>query len=259
MGKSYISPLGIAKNVSKIFHGDPSGRAQHFDKGYIGDRNGIARIIFGVDGPSPILPDEYQQVEYIESTGTQYINTGLVHVANRTAMIAKLQFPSEPAANCHNGISYDGSNDVNFTYGFIKTNSKFYMGIRFSDSVGSVSLPYDTAVHEFVHDLKNKVMRIDDTSRTLSGTVNTISGAKGESVLFASRSSSVSGNTIEAYCSQRLYSFKWYNNSVLTRNLYPCYRKSDGVIGLFDMMQKVFYTNDGTGTFLKGPNHVEEL
>lgn len=35
-------------------------------------------------------------------------------------------------------------------------------------------------------------------------------------------------------------------------NLIPCYRKSDGVIGMYDLVSKVFYTNEGTGTFTKG-------
>lgn len=46
MGKSYISPFGVSINPKKIF-GSPNGLAQHFDKGYIGDENGIARMVYG--------------------------------------------------------------------------------------------------------------------------------------------------------------------------------------------------------------------
>lgn len=35
-------------------------------------------------------------------------------------------------------------------------------------------------------------------------------------------------------------------------NLVPCYRKSDGEIGMYDLVSKTFYTNQGTGTFTKG-------
>lgn len=34
--------------------------------------------------------------------------------------------------------------------------------------------------------------------------------------------------------------------------LYACYRKSDGVIGMYDVENDVFYTNDGSGDFTKG-------
>jgi hypothetical protein len=34
--------------------------------------------------------------------------------------------------------------------------------------------------------------------------------------------------------------------------LYACYRKSDGVIGMYDVENNVFYTNNGSGDFAKG-------
>lgn len=41
-------------------------------------------------------------------------------------------------------------------------------------------------------------------------------------------------------------------NNVLIRNMIPCYRKSDGEIGMYDTINNIFYTNFGTGSFLKG-------
>ena len=35
-------------------------------------------------------------------------------------------------------------------------------------------------------------------------------------------------------------------------NPVPCYRKRDGVIGMFDVVSKAFFTNAGTGSFTKG-------
>lgn len=35
-------------------------------------------------------------------------------------------------------------------------------------------------------------------------------------------------------------------------DLVPCYRRADGIIGMFDMIAGVFHTNGGTGTFTKG-------
>lgn len=45
----------------------------------------------------------------------------------------------------------------------------------------------------------------------------------------------------------------WDDNE-LVRDFIPCYRKSDGVIGLYDLVNDVFYTNLGTGQFTKGKN-----
>ena len=51
----------------------------------------------------------------------------------------------------------------------------------------------------------------------------------------------------------KLYYAKIYDSSkVLVRDFVPCYRKSDGEIGLYDRVENKFYTNAGTGVFLKG-------
>ena len=52
----------------------------------------------------------------------------------------------------------------------------------------------------------------------------------------------------------KIYSTKVYDDNILIRDLVPCYRKSDNVIGMFDLVNNVFYTNAGSGTFLKGNN-----
>ena len=39
-------------------------------------------------------------------------------------------------------------------------------------------------------------------------------------------------------------------------NFIPCYRISDGEIGMYDTMNNVFYTNQGTGEFIKGQDIV---
>lgn len=47
----------------------------------------------------------------------------------------------------------------------------------------------------------------------------------------------------------------YYKHVKLNGEVYefiPCYRKADAEIGLYDIANNVFYTNDGTGTFLKG-------
>ena len=49
----------------------------------------------------------------------------------------------------------------------------------------------------------------------------------------------------------KLYYFKIYENWTLVRDFVPCYRKSDSVIWLYDLVNSVFYTNAGTWTFTK--------
>ena len=50
------------------------------------------------------------------------------------------------------------------------------------------------------------------------------------------------------------FGFKIYSGTTLKRNFVPCYRISDGEIGVYDTVSKAFFANAGRGSFLKGPN-----
>lgn len=60
-----------------------------------------------------------------------------------------------------------------------------------------------------------------------------------------------SGGNIVGYC--KIYNFKVYTDSMATTPIYeyiPAIRNADGEIGIYDIINDVFYTNAGTGTFL---------
>lgn len=61
-----------------------------------------------------------------------------------------------------------------------------------------------------------------------------------------------SGSARHVRDSMRLYYCKIFTNGVLQKEFIPCYRKNDGVIGLYDLVNNAFYTNSGSGTFTKG-------
>ena len=46
----------------------------------------------------------------------------------------------------------------------------------------------------------------------------------------------------------------WNDSNVLVRDFIPCYRKSDNVAWLYDLVNNIFYTNSGTWTFTVWPN-----
>lgn len=52
---------------------------------------------------------------------------------------------------------------------------------------------------------------------------------------------------------RRIGKFQYFDkNNELICDLVPCYRKSDGVCGMYDLSRKTFLTNVGSGTFTKG-------
>lgn len=60
--------------------------------------------------------------------------------------------------------------------------------------------------------------------------------------------------TTSADTRAKLYSCKVTVGWTLVRNFIPCYRKSDTVVWLYDLVNNQFYTNSWTWTFTKWPD-----
>lgn len=191
------------------------------------------------------LPSAYQQVEYIESTGTQYIDCGLVANEN-TNIELTYQYTTtslETTGTRVFGSRGNGSVDRAF---LIALNDGYWYVNHYNTSNTLESVTWGT-VDTKIHTIRNNggEFYFDDE--------NVITFSTGQfttpyNVLLLAGNSN---NTIYASKS-RVYSCKIYDNSTTVRNFVPCYRKSDNVIGLYDTVNGVFYTNAGTGTFKKG-------
>ena len=55
----------------------------------------------------------------------------------------------------------------------------------------------------------------------------------------------------------KIYGCKFYQDGVLIRDFIPCYNKTINKIGLYDLVESKFYTNAGTGEFLKGIDFID--
>ena len=57
----------------------------------------------------------------------------------------------------------------------------------------------------------------------------------------------------------RVYWFKIYNSNKLVRDFIPVKNSETGEVGLFDKVESIFYTNQGVGSFIAGPeaNNLE--
>ena len=196
----------------------------------------IANGLVANDGIT--LPSEYQRVEYIESSGTQYIDTGVAVTSgyNNTIAIVDFSISSLSIVGIGNYNSLFGINS-SLQLGWL-SDGKFTDGSSYSNTTFSINNRYT-----YKGDYNNGKSYIDDVyqiTRTLSGS--------GNIYLFMSKDSS----TTRFLSNGKIFLSKIYQNDVLVRNFIPCYRKSDSEIGMYDVVNGVFYTNQGSGTFLKG-------
>jgi hypothetical protein len=191
------------------------------------------------------IPETYLQVEYLESTGTQYINTGQRYDTGYYHYEVDCEIDNENN-NQMFGMKYwyDHAIDI---YGGV------YRACDSSSYIINSTIPAGDRVYCTL-DRPTKTTTIESDSTTFT---HTFSGDYSPSssvypvVLFAywtSWSDSLSG-----YGKGKIYSFKYYSSSdTLTREMYPCVRKSDNVPGMYDTVNNVFYTNNGTGDFSYG-------
>ena len=199
-----------------------------------------------VAGPKLVtLPSGYKQLEYIESTGTQYIDTGVTPNQD-TALAGSFMVKSTANAAAGTGfIPYGAAYKYNSqAFELYTTSGQFE--INYDGQVNFIgTVQMDQKIH--VNHDKNIVSIIlqDGTSVNTAFTYQNFTAPYTLTLFAINRRSTVCGLL-------RLYSCKIYDNGTLVRDFVPC-KNDSNEIGLFDLSRGVFYGNDGTGSFVAGP------
>lgn len=194
----------------------------------------------GVENFTPIaLPSGYTQVEYIESSGTQYINTGFK--ANQNTRV-KMKFTYKSGDVVFGAYDAGGSN----AYALQAVSGKWYTYHGNSNATSSIAV---TAGNTYEVDMNKNTTYIDGAlARTAN--VNTFAGSY--PILLSCLYNGTSGAGV--YTSLRIYYCQIYDNGTLVRDYVPC-KNSSGTVGLYDIKNGKFYTNAGSGTFTAGAAH----
>lgn len=187
------------------------------------------------------LPKEYYRLEYIQSSGTQYINTGVYPTENHK-VVARL-FTNETGNK--NWFGANGSRETSDSYCF---NSMSTTSIEYV--FGYMSAWKTQATSGVVGNIFN--VEFGKSAIKING--DTIATPSYSSFGTPTKTLTIFvRNGGSAYISGRVYYFKMYDGETLVIDYIPAQRKSDNVIGLYDDVTQTFYTNAGTGTFTAGP------
>lgn len=191
------------------------------------------------------LPLGYQRVEYLESSGTQYINTGIVP-DNDTGFSVTLQCVNTPTDNFIYGAREGATG--RFVVG--AESDKLYFG--YGALTNMVTDAWNNCVPENKNNVKlnyknSKIAQVNNSqdvaiTNTLpefdTNTTITLFGRKynGTVVCFA----------------QRVYDNEITQGNNVIRNYIPCRRNSDNVLGMYETVTNTFLTNAWTWTFTAG-------
>ena len=181
------------------------------------------------------LPSGYIRLEYIQSTGTQYINSKFK--ANQdTRVVIDFEYIS--------GDVVFGAYDAAGANGFgLQAASKWYTYYGTSSAYSSTAV---VANIRLVADVNKNVSTLNGAVLR-TATANTFSGAN-PLIIFGIYNASAPG----FLTALKIYSCQIYDNGTLIRDFIPC-KNASGVIGLWDDVNSVFYQNAGSGTFTSGP------
>lgn len=191
------------------------------------------------------LPSGYKRLEYIQSSGTQYIDTG-VSANGGTRIVTKVIL-----ANWSSFLALFGAigSDTTHSNYFGVTSAKQWE-FRTTGKVNfdqvSAGTAYELDVSTIPGSLKCTINGVDKSV----GSDGSDESINRNVYLFAVNDGRKNAAAYNA--SVTLYQTKIYDSSAaLVRDFIPC-KNSSGVVGLWDDISGTFYANSGTGVFTAG-------
>lgn len=189
---------------------------------------------------SVLLPSGYTQIEYIESSGTQYIDIGFIPNQDTRIIVDAQQTTAKqyPRVFASGGVFSSGSVSVDYEEGSVYVKW---------GSTGMIKTSASSDNNRNIFDLNKNVLYINEVQ--IESTTYTSYQSSGNLYLFA-----YSGAQSSEIFAGKLFSTQIYDDGTLIRDMYPCYRESDSTVGMYDIVNNQFYGNSGSGVFIAGPN-----
>lgn len=189
----------------------------------------------------------YIELDYIESTGTQYIDMNTANILTSGCKVkTEVSFTSPTTRQCIFGTEVSSPFYRNY---LIKSSSGFdcgaydYNNVNYSVSANQIlSIDYSTVKG-------NNYLKVNDS--TIWSNQDNHDRASSSSYLFAFHTRF---NGVNEHAAMRLYFFKLYDSTgELIRDFIPVKRRMDNVVCLYDKISNTFFENSGTGVFTAGP------
>lgn len=205
-----------------------------------GYSTGYVKIIVGHAVPE--LPDGYTELEYIESSGTQYINTG-IKINSSDSVKMDIEITSKPSEQIFIFGSTTTGDGERYGVTYIP-NRNYWRNVlgpnmyNFPTSLGAVG--------------KRTIVK-DGGKCTIDGVIGDVNSVEftssGDFTLFCQNRDN---GEFRLFASMRLYFCQIYRNGSLIRSFIPC-KNPENVVGLYDKVSSQFFANAGSGVFVAGP------
>lgn len=189
------------------------------------------------------------EVEYLESTGTQYIDTGWKPTSNNLSMEAV--FVACTGSNFNK--SYFGSEQpstATVRYLFVLYDYNYLRCYTGNTSINTfMAAPTQGQMFAIKWDVTASGFTVTDK---MSGTTATKTFSSTLDFTAFANTLKIFQNMDKQRAPMKLYSFKIWDNGVLVRDYIPV--RKDGVGYMYDRVSGQLFGNAGTGAFVVGPD-----
>lgn len=192
-----------------------------------------------------MLPDGYERLEYIEGTGTQWIDTGFTPDQDTRV---RARFVVTDARDANEGAGFIpygcGIGFGNNAYEVYSATGKYEINYGNSVMFGqAVEVGDDVSIDQNKGTASISVN--GGTATVLDAGAQTFEPPYAMAIMAIRRSSVIIGRG-------RAYYAEVYDDGQKVLDLAPCKRDSDGEVGLYDTVRGVFFGNAGSGDFVAG-------
>lgn len=196
------------------------------------------------------LPDGYREVDYLESTGAQWIDTGVIpSYAIGDDVYSQIEFQCLDLSKQQRISGVLSAN--NYTQFFLNLNPSAILGVQVNSHEWCIYGEADTDWHTAGYDVRTKTANFDGTEYRYPSIADSYEHSL-PLYLFARNNNRVT----DSFFRGRIRSFTYTD----IRSYIPCVRTSDSKPGMYDLCGSIcpltgtpFYINAGAGAdFLWG-------
>lgn len=200
----------------------------------------------GGGGGTPLPYDA--EIEYLESTGTQWIETGVNTVVGNLTFEVKYQFPNGTSG--YKGLGYTTGSQAQAFYG-LNNNEATGLYACFGNNTSSLQKQMSsdkTAIHVFKVEIINSVIYYYLDGSLISSSFTTDAFTLPKFTLFGFTNNN--GALISGTAGGKMYYARLMNNGTTLFDVIPVRIGQTGY--LYDRANARFFSNNGTGDFVLG-------
>ena len=201
------------------------------------------------------LPAGYKRCEYIEGTGTQFIDLGSIPIGKKSGFRIRLNITSGTGANAFGGCV---PNTGNFAYLGIRNGAAGFFTSNYSSSVSSPvasfgKILYGTDIeYAYKYDNVRSLFSIQ-TNGIEIGTSRIFTMPNSSFALFSFKDANgIIRSSENQVAKMKLMLLDVLSGENIQAKLLPCIRLKDKSAGMYDIVSDTFFGNVGTGSFVAG-------